>query len=158
MRSTALVGSALVLFTVAAGYVPADDKDDDAKKIQGTWVVDPSTFKGIEDKETLKEVLKEAEWIRFIFEGDTFTMKHPPGPPPFEKGREEKGGYRLDPTKNPKQIDLIDSARGIYELDGDTLKLCWDQRGKDNGRPTKFAWDKDKDTVHYYVLKREKKK
>jgi hypothetical protein len=79
MRSTALVGSALVLFTATVGYVPADDKDDDAKKIQGTWVVDPTTFKGVEDKKVLKEVLKEAESMRFIFAGDTCTMKHPLG-------------------------------------------------------------------------------
>jgi uncharacterized protein (TIGR03067 family) len=144
MRTIALLGFALGLS--AAGAPPADD----TKTIQGTWVVDPSTFKGIEDKEVLKEAIKQAESIRFVFTGDTFTLKHPPA-------NEEKGGFRLDPTKNPKQIDLSDAARGIYELDGDTLKLCWDQRGKDNGRPTKFDHDKDKGTVHYFVLKREKK-
>jgi uncharacterized protein (TIGR03067 family) len=78
-------------------------------------------------------------------------LKHPPA-------NQEKGGFRLDPTKKPKQIDMSDAARGIYELEGDTLKLCWDQRATTNGRPTKFAHDKDKDTVHYFVLKREKKK
>jgi uncharacterized protein (TIGR03067 family) len=152
-RSTITIdpqGAVTVQPPKATPPVGVDDKDD-AKKIQGTWVVDPSTFKGVEDKETLKEVLKEAESMRFVFAGDTFTMRHPPA-------NEEKGGFRLDPTKNPKQIDLTDSARGIYELDGDTLKLCWDQRGKDNGRPTKFAWAKDKGTIYYYVLKREKTK
>jgi uncharacterized protein (TIGR03067 family) len=104
----------------------------------------------------VKAALKQLEAMRFTFARDTFTIKHPPGPPPFEKGREEKSAFRLDSTKTPKQIDLSDSARGIYELDGDKLKLCWDQKGKENGRPTKFAHDKDRATVHYYVLKREK--
>ena len=45
-----------------------------------------------------------------------------------EKGTE--GTYRLDPTKSPRQIDFTFSgevqmiALGIYQLDGDKLKLC----------------------------------
>jgi hypothetical protein len=43
------------------------------------------------------------------------------------------------------------------ELKRDTLKLCWDQQAKENGRPTQFVRDKGKTSVHYLVLKREKK-
>src|SRR5262249_52638914 len=98
----------------------------------------------------LQEVLKETASVRLIFDGDTFRMKHPPA-------NDEKVQFRVDSTKKPKQIDFGEGAQGIYELDGDTLKLCWDQQAKSNGRPTKFAHDKDKPTVHYSVLKREKK-
>jgi uncharacterized protein (TIGR03067 family) len=128
-----------------------DDKDDDVKGIQGTWLVDPATFAEVKDKEALKEALKGSQDVRIIFEGDKYTMKHPPG-------NEEKGAFRLDPSKKPKEIDFGDRANGIYELEGDTLKLCWDQQGKTNGRPTKFSLKQDKDSVHYFVLKREKKK
>jgi uncharacterized protein (TIGR03067 family) len=151
MRSWSFALLACGLSLAVGALAPAgDEKDDDMKRIQGTWVVDPVTYKDVKDKEVLKEVLKAAESMRFIFEGDTFTLKHPPD-------NEEKGGFRLDPTKKPKQIDMRDGAQGIYELEGDTLKLCWDQQAKTNGRPTKFAHDK-KDSVHYFVLKREKKK
>jgi len=153
MRAIAWLGFALGLS--AAGAPPVDTGD--AKAIQGTWMVDRATFDGIPEKDVPPDLVKETTAMRFTFRSDEMTIKHPPGPPPFEKGRKEKSAYRLDPSKNPKQIDLSDSARGIYELKGDTLKLCWDIRGKKNGRPTKFGFDKDQATVVYYVLKREKK-
>jgi uncharacterized protein (TIGR03067 family) len=156
MRFSVAVLLALAVRAGGQPAQPADDKADDAKKLQGVWVVDPATFAGVPDKEAVKEAIKEVSSMRFTFRGDTLTIRHAPGPPPFEKGREEPTPFRLDPTKSPKQIDMTDSAVGIYELNGDTLKLCWDQRGRENGRPTKFAHDKDRDTVHFFVLKREK--
>ena len=125
----------------------ADDKGDDAKQLQGTWVIDPATYKDEKDPEALKQM----KAVRIIFDGDTLTVRHPPG-------NEEKGGFALDPSKKPKEIDLSDKAKGIYELDGDTLKLCWDADGKANGRPTKFAADRTKDRVTNLVLIREAKK
>jgi len=50
--------------------------------------------------------------VRVIFDGNSVTFKHPPG-------NEEKGPFRLNPTKKPKQIDFGDAARGIYELKED---------------------------------------
>jgi uncharacterized protein (TIGR03067 family) len=96
--------------------------------------------------------------MRFVFDGNTFTIKHPPGPQPFENGREERSFFRLDPTKKAKQIHMSDAARGIYELEGDTLKLCWDQHAKTNGRPIRFSLRQEKESAHCFVLKREKKK
>src|SRR5262245_28310104 len=57
-----------------------------------------------------------------------------------------KGGdelvYKLDPKKEPKEFDLMGekdevTRRGIYELDGNTLKMCWLQDG--TRRPTEFS-------------------
>jgi uncharacterized protein (TIGR03067 family) len=134
-----------VVSTPAAG-----EKDDDMKRLQGTWVVDPATFEEVKDEAVRKEVLKDSQAIRITFAGDTFTLKHPPA-------NDEKSMFRVDPSKNPKEIDMGDGVKGIYELDGDRLKLCWDQQGKVNGRPTKFSLRQGKDTIHYFVLKREKK-
>lgn len=47
--------------------------------------------------------------------------------------RFEKGTYKLDPMKSPKTIDCLLTegphkglpVAGIYEWDGDTLKICW---------------------------------
>ena len=48
----------------------ADDKDDDVKRIQGTWVIDPAMYKDLKDP----EAVKAAKAVRVIFEGDTVTF------------------------------------------------------------------------------------
>jgi uncharacterized protein (TIGR03067 family) len=141
-----------MLWLAATTSVPAaDDKDDDAKSIQGTWVVDPDVYKDLKDK----EVVKEMKAVRFVIKGDSFSLKHPPG-------NQEKGSFRLDPSKKPKEIDLLSDmgtvqAQGIYELDKDRLKLCWDREFKSHGRPTKFAHAKEGNDPFLLVLIRDKK-
>jgi uncharacterized protein (TIGR03067 family) len=147
MRLLPLAVLAFSLPLVAPAARAADDKADDAKQLQGTWVVDQAMYKDEKDA----EVVKQMKAVRVVFDGDTLTLRHPPG-------NEEKGGFTLDPSKKPKQIDLGDNAKGIYELDGDTLKLCWDADAKTNGRPTKFAADRTKDRVTNLILIREAKK
>ena len=54
------------------------------------------------------------------------------------------GTQKLDPSKSPKTIDVTMTEGpskgtvmlGIYEIDGDTLKVCFDPHGKK--RPTEF--------------------
>jgi uncharacterized protein (TIGR03067 family) len=137
--------------TVAPSVPAAADKDEDVKTIQGTWIVDPDVYKDVKDK----EVVKEMKAVRVIIEGDAFTFLHPPG-------NEEKGPFRLDPSKKLKQIDLFDDmgrlqAQGIYELKKDHLKLCWDRQFQTRGRPTKFAHAKEGNDPFLLILIREKK-
>jgi hypothetical protein len=53
-----------------------------------------------------------------------------------------QGYHRLDPGKDPKQIDIAGQLngsiviKGICVLDGDEPRLCLDEAGKD--RPTAF--------------------
>ena len=55
-----------------------------------------------------------------------------------------KGTYKIDPAANPKAMETTASTGpykdkpllGIYELDGDSLKICYAAPGKD--RPTEF--------------------
>ena len=147
MRVLSLAVMAIGLPLAAPAALAGDDKGDDAKRLQGTWVIDPATYKDEKDP----EIVKQMKAVQIIFDGDTLTVRRPPG-------NEEKGGFALDPSKEPKQIDLSDNAKGIYELDGDTLKLCWDADAKANGRPAKFAADRAKDRVINLVLIREAKK
>jgi uncharacterized protein (TIGR03067 family) len=69
--------------------------------------------------------------------------------------------FAIDPKADPKTIDLttVDTRalfdyKGIYVLDGDSLKICIGQiRGK---RPTEFATKADGPGYRLYVLKRQK--
>ena len=151
MRLLLFVGLTFTLVLDVVSMVPAGDETDDAKLIQGTWVVDPDVYKDVKDK----EVVNEMKAVRIVFEGDSCTFKHPPS-------NEEKGPFRLDPSKKPKQIDLLSDmgkvqAQGIYELGKDRLKLCWTKELKTRGRPTKFAHAKEGNDPFLLVLSREKK-
>src|SRR5262245_33047570 len=149
MRLLLFVGLTFTLVLGVVSMVLAGDATDDAKLIQGIWVVDPAAYKDVKDE----EVIKEMKAVRVIFAGDSFTMKHPPG-------NEEKGRFRLDASKKPKQIDFttrIGKAEGIYELGKDRLKLCWTKESKTRGRPTKFARAEEGNDAFLLVLIREKK-
>jgi uncharacterized protein (TIGR03067 family) len=112
----------------------ADDKADlekEVRKFQGAWTFESSEASGKE--------LPAGELKGFIitFEGDKHTVK---------KGDEviQAGTMKLDPSKSPKAIDVTITEGpekgavmlGIYELSGDTLKVCFDAQGKK--RPTEF--------------------
>ena len=143
---------------LATALVAADKPDEATKKekekLEGTWVAESVTVKGKSN-----DKLKGAT---FNFAGDKVKME-------FD-GKKQEGTYAIDPTKSPKHIDLTferdgrkDLDRGIYQLDGDTLKLCMrggsrkvDREGKVEeklpDRPEKFDPD-----ISLITLKREKK-
>jgi uncharacterized protein (TIGR03067 family) len=113
--------------------VAADAKDDAVKKemdaLQGKWQLVSLTRDG-------KEVDVAKDAVRVI-KGDTYKINPRPDVT-------IEGTFRIDPTAKPKQIDTTPTtgdnkgktALGIYEIDGDTLKICWAPAGKD--RPTEF--------------------
>lgn len=71
---------------------------------------------------------------RLVIAGDRFTLWNPL---PDAEQRVE-GTFRVDPSKAPKELDLhLDggkTVREVYELEGDTLRVCYPVRGGD--RPT----------------------
>jgi uncharacterized protein (TIGR03067 family) len=112
----------------------ADDKagvEKELKKFRGTW-----TFESVEAGGK-KEPAAEFKGMTVTFEGDRFTVK---------KGDKviQVGTQRLDPSKSPKTLDVTvveglskgAAMLGIYEISGDTLKVCFDPEGKK--RPTEF--------------------
>jgi uncharacterized protein (TIGR03067 family) len=105
--------------------IGADDPGDEAGKLQGTWAV--VSADGIDaPEEALKrlKVIIRREFFH-IMEGDRAI---------------EKATFKVDPSQKPKAIDLTKDpnrpiARGIYELDRDTLRLVWRKGGP---RPTEI--------------------
>jgi RNA polymerase sigma factor (sigma-70 family) len=101
------------------------------KKFQGTWVDIYAEKAGKKQEEVGEHELK--------FDGETFSVA--------DHGQvQEKGTFKLDPSKNPKEIDLRIRDRndeektglGIYTWDGENLKFCWGEPG-DEKRPTDFT-------------------
>jgi uncharacterized protein (TIGR03067 family) len=144
----------LLLVVGLVFLLAAADADEEIKKelarFEGTW-----KWVSIEmEKMKLSEdALKEP---RLKLKGDKFTVTE-------ENANATFGGtFKVDPSKRPKTIDVTftdgpekgKTSLGIYELEGDTYKVCVDPAGK--SRPTEFAVKPGSGHV-LQVLKREKK-
>jgi RNA polymerase sigma factor (sigma-70 family) len=116
------------------------------KKLQGTWLC--VTFERAGDKQEAKG---DEEQLKI--EDETFSILH--------NGHvEEKGTIKLDPSKDPKQLDLqFQEGRhegktdlAIFAWDGAHLKICW--VGDGGNRPTDFT-TKPGDNRVLLTLKRQ---
>ena len=134
------VGVLVVAFAAAA---VADDDGakkaaaDEMKKFAGTWAPVAVEVNGMKlDEEMIKE-------LRYVFKEDG-TWKLTAG-----DNTVADGTFTVDPTKKPKTIDykIVNSFQeedkgktslGIYELDGDKLKVCRCMPAKAK-RPDAFA-------------------
>jgi uncharacterized protein (TIGR03067 family) len=112
----------------------ADEKaelEKEARKFQGTWTFESSVAGGEELP------ADDLTMVVVTLKGDKHTVK---------KGDEviQVGTQKLDPSKSPKTIDvtMVEGPHkgtvmlGIYEIDADTLRVCFDFEGKT--RPTEF--------------------
>lgn len=124
----------LLAMVLGSSAARADNKaeiEKELKKFQGAW-----TFESVETAGK-KESADELKGMTLTFEGAKHTVK---------KGDEviQVGTQKIDPSKSPKTIDVTMTdgpskgmvMLGIYEIDGDTLKVCFDFEGKK--RPTEF--------------------
>ncbi len=144
LRALVLVGTVGLL--VAAS--PQDEAKKDAQQIQGTWVPISATKNG---QDRPKERLDKT---KFVITADKIAIEE-------EDKKEPPVSYTLDPTKKPKAIEITlmkgtekgPTIQGIYELEGDTLKLCFGQPGK--ARPKEFASKEGSDAA-LVILKRAK--
>jgi uncharacterized protein (TIGR03067 family) len=119
---------AFFLLALAAGWAAAqgDPSKEDLKKMQGKW----EAVSLIDDGEAKK--LDEKSYR--IVSGNKVID------PAFNIEDE----IRLDATKRPKELDIHINRKGvapyalkaIYELEGDTLRVCVDLESK--ARPTAF--------------------
>ncbi|GEM_PF-5896652 len=101
------------------------------KLLQGKWEVTEVVFDG-----TATDNLKG---VQAVFDKDKLSLIGGEGKREFS--------IKLDPTKNPKAIDMTaldgefkgDTNPAIYQLEGDTLKLCMSNEPGNNKRPTELA-------------------
>ena len=125
----------------------AENGNEVLKKIQGAWKFVSQEMDG----KTLPK--EEVEKRRITFTGDKWTVRR-------DGKVVQAGTHKFDPTKKPPQVDAAvtegedkDSTMlGIYELKEDTLKVCFDVKGKE--RPKDFT---SKDGRMTAVVEREKK-
>lgn len=102
-------------------------------ELQGTWKIVEVTEKG--------EKL-EVENMEIVFEGSNLISKR--------AGKiEDKGIFVVDNSKQPHHIDVKvtesplevqkgKTMKGIYEVKGNTLRLCFSRPGKED-RPQEFS-------------------
>jgi uncharacterized protein (TIGR03067 family) len=148
MRTT--VGALALLFLV--GFALRAQESGAAKqelaKLEGEWKLEKVEAGGTS---ATPEQLKELKSV--TFKGNTFTS--------LAGAAKVEGTVKVDPTKKPKTIDLIFKSgqdqgkvyQAIYSLDGDELKMCGSELGKD--RPKNFDM-KDKTNQTLMVFKRVK--
>jgi uncharacterized protein (TIGR03067 family) len=138
MRYRSRVFVALALLTVSACTGKRQDaaSQQDHTALQGEWEIVSAESNGEPPPPGF------LDGTRFSFTDDKLILM----------GKE--GTFELDATRSPKQIDFIRGKSrqiGIYELDGDQLKLCV---GPADDRPKEFK-TKPRTDHSLFVLKRK---
>jgi len=126
-----------------------DPAKRDQKALQGTWTAVILERNG---QKAPDDVLKD---FKVVFQGDKMIIN------PNSDNRTST--FKLDPGKKPKWLDNTPEegpAKGksppaIYELDGDTLKMCFDNEGRSDNRPSEFKTTEGSGLA-LFVLKRDK--
>jgi uncharacterized protein (TIGR03067 family) len=106
---------------------------EDGGKLRGTWVAVSATRDG--------KPAKDLQGHRLRLLGDKFVIRSRGGKVLY------RGTYRLDGAAKPARFDFRHTEgalkgkvwKGIYVLQGDTLKTCDNGPDPDKGRPKKFA-------------------
>jgi uncharacterized protein (TIGR03067 family) len=136
MRACAVVLFVVAPFVAVLGLRAAGDAKDDAIKkemqaLKGTWVAVSLVVDG-------KKVDPKGRTV--IFDGTGKVTVKTEGMPVVE------ATHRVDPTKKPKVYSVTQTSEGenkgktyfgIYEVNGDTAKVCRASPGKE--RPTEFS-------------------
>ena len=103
---------------------------DDAKSLNGTWLPVTAELAGEKFPDEVRKTIK------LVVDDDKYTVTVGKKP--------DRGTVKVDSSKKPKEMDIIGTDGpnkgktflAIYELDGDTLRVCYDLSGK--ARPTEF--------------------
>jgi uncharacterized protein (TIGR03067 family) len=124
------------------------EKPKEGEELDGSWLVvsGEADSKPIPEEEVKRKVVVTFDTAKLVL---------------TEAGKEDKVKltFKINESRKPKQIDITPETpkrgviRGIYEADGDTLKICLGDPGKD--RPKKFE-TKPGSGHKLMILKRQK--
>ncbi len=144
----------VAILLVAVALVAADDakkKKKDAEAIQGKWTIVESFHKGKIDDDPVGDVVLFADKKLIV----------------SPKGTDKKieFTFKLRPDKKPREIDMTMKFGGeemtmkaIYELSGDTLKICIAEPGKERPEALGTAADDKRKLMVLKRVKPDKKK
>ena len=111
-------------------HLPDETSQGDLTKFQGIW---RTVSVEVEGSPVASWLFQDA---RLLIAGDHFTLRNPLP----DADQRTEGTFRLDAAKAPKELNLTlgegQTIEEIYELDGNTLKVCFPTRG--GKRPTEF--------------------
>ena len=124
-----------LLFVASVLLIAADPPSDAVKKeldqLKGAWLATSYV------KDTKHAPEADLKMMKLTIAGDQVN---------FTKGKDaRKSTYKLDPTQKPKTVDIVmidgpdkgKTLQGIYEINGDELKICL--AILDKPRPKEFA-------------------
>lgn len=130
-----------ILILLSAAWLFADADQPDAKMIQGVWRVTEATRAGQPDAAELG--------AKYTFDLKTMRFERATG----NVSNTGEFGYKLDAGRKPKIIELETGKRWLYQLDGDTLRVCFSLQG--DAPPAEFP-PKPDPLLAVRVLKRQK--
>jgi uncharacterized protein (TIGR03067 family) len=137
----------LLVVVVFGTIARADAAADEWKKLVGTWKVDAAAFNGNDATATFKTAVLTIEEGKYK----------------LSFGGTDAGTLAVDPAKNPKSMTIMGTEGpnkgktipAIYEIDGDTLKICYALGGTKEA-PTEFKSTAENKAL-FITYKREKK-
>jgi uncharacterized protein (TIGR03067 family) len=130
MDRVCVVALGVVGLLTAAEPRESKTVNEEAKAMEGSWELASGDLGG----QKLPEVVVKT--FSLVIKEGKYTVK--------STSPDDKGTVRIDPSKQPKEMDVTGEEGpnkgknypAIYELDGDSLKICYDLDGKK--RPTEF--------------------
>jgi uncharacterized protein (TIGR03067 family) len=142
-RSRIAVAMGLILVVVLCFH--AWSPRGDAAKLQGSWRVVAVEDSGVAVNQPFFKTRQ------YIFDGNKAIVRPRGGPVvasmvgAWVEWNFKTPSFKLDPTANPKTIDLVlpdySTMRGIYDLDDDRLRICFSGHSGQAAmtRPTGFS-------------------
>jgi uncharacterized protein (TIGR03067 family) len=130
--------------------LPSAKSETDQQRLQGRWILVEANFGG---GPVPKQEYKGYDLGTLLFKDNRWGHS--------AAGKEREGTFTVHPDKSPAEIDLSGSIfkdggpdKGIYLLEGDTLKLCLpvDTANPNPPRPASFTVDNE---TGIFIFRRE---
>jgi uncharacterized protein (TIGR03067 family) len=146
-------GTRYLCFTLKRVKADKKKQKGDGEKIQGKWIEVESHYKG-------KKSVDDTASPVYTFSDKKLIVGDGSG-----KGINAVFTFELRPDKKPRELDLIvmlgdkkRTAKAIYELSGDTLKICSGRSDEERPKAMGTAADDERSVVVFKRVKSDDKK